>query len=193
MTARVLAVIALCLSVACGGGSSDSTGPAAATGDTLRFSYSSRRGSGTFDAHRSQSGNASYCTVAAAGETYACAFRHGSGDYWIQAAQAVDESISTTIWFVLDAVTAPGTLSAGPSCGASCVGIMSVTVNVNVRLNCCSTDGVMSFSTGSVVITSVAGGRLQGTFSGSYTDPFPNGSGTFTVTNGYFNLRLRGM
>lgn len=99
--------IVLAAAIACGGGSDDTTAPTSTGGDTLRFSYSSARSSGSFSVHQGQAGNA-------------------------------------------------------------------------------------SFSIGSLVVTSVSGGRIAGTFSATYTDPFAGGSGTFSITNGYFNLRLRG-
>ncbi len=130
---------------ACGGGSSDSTAPTSTGGDTLRFSYSSARGSGSFSVHQGQAGNATMCTPGGSGQTYACAWLHGSGDYWIEAAQANDASTSTVIWIVLDPVHAPATLALGSSCTTNCTSIMTVNVN-----------------------------------------------STFSITNGYFNLRLRG-
>jgi hypothetical protein len=177
--AAALALAALTLS-----GCGDSTGLGSKTG-SLSFSYSGAR-SGSFSA----SGEYRATTTSFVKQPFAVGSKgveNGVAFISVLSYQPVTSTTGDVAIVLLPNVTAPTTLSLDSTCDTDACPLAAVVFDTDPDVDEDESDFYV-FDSGTLQVTSVASGRITGTFSGTATEFLSDAA--ITVTNGTFDVPL---
>ncbi|MFL5538464.1 MAG: hypothetical protein ACJ8J0_05700 [Longimicrobiaceae bacterium] len=178
--AAALAAAAITLS-ACG----DSTGSDAASG-SLAFSYTGAR-SGSYSATGSFRRTSDSTFARQPFAVGAKGTENGVSFVSLLAYQPVSATTGDLALFLLPNVTGPTTLDLSPGCAAAECPLAAIIFDTDPQASEDESD-VYTFESGTLAVTSVSGGRMRGTFSGTATQFF--GGESVTVTGGTFDVPL---
>jgi hypothetical protein len=186
MRSRIIAAATLAAAAALAG-CKDSTGNDGPGSGSVSFTYTgARSGSYSASGEFERVGTSSFVKKSfAAGVTLA----DPSGQYiGVLGYVPVTATTGNQAVLVLPTVTGGETLTLDPTCESTTfcpLGLITFDLNPDAQVD--DSEGFL-FSDGTVHVTSVANGRIKGTFSGTAVDI--TGTKTLTVTSGAFDVPL---